>query len=480
MHGMSSPSSLNAKENVMQLEKAHSNRHREVKVLQEENNRLLSQVTDLKHQLCRLETNKIEMEASLSQLKQELSESMKKLSKNTSAVEVNHQYCNSLEKVHTCFSQNLDWLTGSEKQTKTLKTDLSSSATSDVTIKHLEETVQRMLMEKTQLERAAQNQSFKLRTLEKQANEALKERIQLQELISNLQSSKFSLEEQLSIVKQKDSTLSHEGLEYQALWEKEVKKCSKFGLRLSELEKEKEQLSSKVETIKTKAKHIMEKKNVVETRLQDEMTRNSELHTEVSRLRTLVKTAKKKLRDKDMGEEKSREDVQGLLNKETQLRHQLEMDYGDLVKEVASLKRSLVDRQRTEEELRSHLEAAEREHSQVEERSRQQLQRKLDEVNRFFQTQNTSQKSLLSQMEHRIRELENQVSKNRCSEQDSIRHLDITQTELQRYRSMYSEERHVRKSLAAKLQQTDSRLSEAKLLLNELVSSPQLVGSRRH
>uniref|UniRef100_A0AAV2KWB3 VWFC domain-containing protein n=1 Tax=Knipowitschia caucasica TaxID=637954 RepID=A0AAV2KWB3_KNICA len=171
----------------------------------------------------------------------------------------------------------------------------------------------------------------------------------------------------------------------------------------------------------------MEKKNVVETRLQDEMTRNSELHTEVSRMRTLVKTAKKKLRDKDMGEEKSREDVQALLNKETQLRHQLEMDYGDL---VASLKRSLVDRQRTEEELRSHLEAAEREHSQVEERSRQQLQRKLDEVNRSFQTQNTSQKSLLSQMEHRIRELEDQVSKNRCSEQDSIRHLDITQTEL--------------------------------------------------
>lgn len=345
----------------------------------------------------------------------------------------------------------------------------------------------------------------------------------LEDLVTNLQSSKMTLEDQLSREVQKQSMLSHTAQDSQALWEEELKSRSKLGLRLAELEKEKGELSTQMETEKKKAKKIAEQKKAVDTRLDQEMKRNTELQKEMYRLRTLLKTAKKKLRDQDAGgaefgspmsslrvdagrhsqadgafgrmKEKV-DDLQVQLEREASRRSQLEKVNGDLKDQLASLKslsRSNEQLERSkrqlEEEvldLRRRMEASQLEQSQVEqyrreaeERARQEIQQKLEQVNLFLQSQAASQEALdqikatneanlRSQLEQKIREMEGELGRARTTQMDSLNQRDSTRTELERYRQLYSEELRLRKSLAAKLERANTRLAEANSkLLNE-------------
>uniref|UniRef100_H2L8Z5 Uncharacterized protein n=1 Tax=Oryzias latipes TaxID=8090 RepID=H2L8Z5_ORYLA len=147
--------------------------------------------------------------------------------------------------------------------------------------------------------------------------------------------------------------------------------------------------------------------------------------------------------------------------------------------------------------LRRRMEATQAEHSQVEqlrrdaeERIRQEVQHKLEQVNLFLQTHAASQEaldqiraaneaSLRSQLEQKIRELEAELGRARNSQQDSLTQRDSTRSELERFKQLHSEELRLRKSLSAKL---ESRLAEANSkLLNErsrsLISSNMANGS---
>ncbi|XP_026643949.1 ankyrin repeat domain-containing protein 26-like isoform X3 [Microtus ochrogaster] len=132
------------------------------------------------------------------------------------------------------------------------------------------------------------------------------------------------------------------------------------------------------------------------------------------------------------------------------------------------------------ESLRSHMEKNMVEHSQVqqyrrevEEQARQDLVEKLKQVNLFLQAQAASQENLeqlressnasvRSQMELRIKDLESQLSRMKSQE-------DFDKIELEKYKQLYQEELRVRKSLSSKLNKTNERLEEAstKLLLEE-------------
>lgn len=132
------------------------------------------------------------------------------------------------------------------------------------------------------------------------------------------------------------------------------------------------------------------------------------------------------------------------------------------------------------ESLRSHIEKNMVEHSQmqqyrreVEEQARQDLVEKLKQVNLFLQAQAASQENLeqlressnasvRSQMELRIKDLESQLSRMKSQE-------DFDKIELEKYKQLYQEELRVRKSLSSKLNKTNERLEEAstKLLLEE-------------
>ncbi|XP_040894532.1 ankyrin repeat domain-containing protein 26 isoform X2 [Toxotes jaculatrix] len=546
------------------LSKLRSDCEERVQLVEERNKELASKAADLRDQIYKLEEEKNERETSLRQLQQELADSLKKLSMSEASLEVNTRYRNDLEEEKARLLKDVDRLKGkleesedhyvqAERRINSLKSSLderekelttaaqklqealSASAASDTTIKQLEDAVQRLEIENARLEAAAKQQSNKIDALQKGAHEAamlsdcspgggvgiVDVRGHLEDLVTNLQSSKMTLEDQLSREVQKQSMLSHTAQDSQALWEEELKSRSKLGLRLAELEKEKGELSTQMEIEKKKAKKIAEQKKAVDSRLDQEMKRNTELQKEM--LRTLLKTAKKKLRDQDTGgaefgspmsslrmdqgrhsqaegsfgrmKEKV-DDLQVQLEKEVSRRSQLEKVNGELKDQLASLKsfsRSTDQLERSkrqlEEEvldLRRRMEAAQVEQSQVEqyrrdaeERVRQEIQQKLEQVNLFLQSQAASQEALdqikaaneanlRSQLEQKIRELEGELGRARATQQDSLSQRDSTRTELERYHQLYTEELRLRKSLAAKLERANSRLSEANSkLLNE-------------
>uniref|UniRef100_A0AAQ5ZWG2 DUF3496 domain-containing protein n=1 Tax=Amphiprion ocellaris TaxID=80972 RepID=A0AAQ5ZWG2_AMPOC len=168
--------------------------------------------------------------------------------------------------------------------------------------------------------------------------------------------------------------------------------------------------------------------------------------------------------------------------KEASLRSHLEKVNGDLKDQLASLNslnRSNDQLERSkrqlEEEvldLRRRMEATQVEQSHVEqyrrdaeERARQEVQQKLEQVNLFLQVksyhvwrQNTTIKD---------------SKRNRSPNKRIIQLVDSTRTELERYRQLYAEELRLRKSLAAKL---DRRLQHySKVCLSPLLSSTRLM-----
>ncbi|XP_024865994.1 ankyrin repeat domain-containing protein 26 isoform X8 [Kryptolebias marmoratus] len=527
------------------LSKLRSDSEERVQLIEDRNKELASKAADLRDQIYKLEEEKNERETSLRQLQQELADSLKKLSMSEASLEVNTRYRNDLEEEKTRLLKDLDRIKGkleeSEDQhvqaerhmialkssleerekelgaaAQKLQEALSASAASETTVRQLEEAVQKLEIENARLEAAAKQQSSKIDALQKGAQEAAMltgrspgggVRGHLEEVVTNLQSSKMTLEEQLNREVQKQSMLSHTAQDSQALWEEELKSRSKLGLRLAELEKEKGELTAQMEVEKKKAKKITEQKKAIDTRLDQEMKRNSELQKEMYRLRTLLKTAKKKLRDQEAGgaefaspmsslrmdqgrhRHSQADDLQEQLEKETYRRSQLERTNEELKVQIASMK-SLGhnsdhyerSKRQLEEEvlgLRRRLEAAQVEQSQVdqyrreaEEKARQEIQQKLEQVNLFLQSQAASQEaldqikaaneaSLRSQLEQKIRELEGDLGRARTTQQDSLNQRESTRTELERYQQLYTEEMRLRKSLTAKLERANSRLAEA-------------------
>ncbi|XP_048463863.1 ankyrin repeat domain-containing protein 26-like [Rhincodon typus] len=290
-------------------------------------------------------------------------------------------------------------------------------------------------------------------------------------------------------------------------------------------------LFGEVESERKKVKKLVEFKRSVETRLAQEMKRNNELQKELSRIRTLLKTTKKKLKDYENGQivsqlggiqEQNHEHTESettlnrLKTKIEELSQQLETEAAkgrhlestnqELSAQVASMKflqksqdRLEKRKHQLEEEVvslkhqietnlmnYSHIEQYKRE---VEEHARKEIKQKLEEVNLFLQTQQASQEALeqlratnestiRSQLEQRIKDLELELSKLRTSQQDSINLKDSAQLELERYKELYSEELKLRKSLAAKLDRSNERLAETNTkLLNERQRSKSLIAT---
>ncbi|KAJ7998227.1 hypothetical protein DPEC_G00220400 [Dallia pectoralis] len=553
------------------LAKLRSDSEERVQLVEERSKELATKAADLRDQVYKLEEEKNERETSLRQLQQELADSLKKLSMSEASLEVNTRYRNDLEEEKARLLKDMDRLKGKLEETEdqhvkaercinALKSDLVEkdhevaaasrkmqevllkSAGSDTIIKQLEEAVQSMEIKNAKLEAAAKHQTNRIEALQKEVQDfahppdstARGVRNHLEDLVTGLEGSKMTLEEQLSLEVQKQSMLSHNAQDSHTLWEEELKSRSKLGLRMAELEKEKADLSGQIELERKKARKIVDQKKSVDTRLDQEMKRNTELQKEMYRLRALVKTAKKKLLEQDMagadwgspirstrGEMDHRQteasisrmkdkmdDLSVQLQKETSRCSHLEGVNKELKEQLASFKNLGRSNERLER-CKKHLEEelfglrrqvesgvmdqskADQYRCDAEERARQEIRQKLEEVNLFLQTQAASQEaldqikaaseaSLRSTLEQRIRELEGELGRARSSQQlqDSMNLRDSTHTELERYRELYMEELHLRKSLAAKLERSNERLADANgKLLNERHRSKSLIAS---
>ncbi|XP_035391115.1 ankyrin repeat domain-containing protein 26 isoform X6 [Electrophorus electricus] len=541
-----------------------------VQLVEERSKELAAKNAELREQNYRLEQEKAERESSLRQLQQELADSLKKLSMCEASLEVNTRYRSDLEEEKARTQKDMDRLKGklqeseelyiqAERRVNNLKGSLddkerdvinigqklqealAGTANTDQTIKQLEEAMQRLEIENARLEAAAKQQTSRIEVLQKEAQEATvpsdsspggRVRHRFEDLVTNLQSSKMTLEDQLSREMQKQNVLSHNAHDSQALWEEELKSRSRIGLRLAELEKQKGELSNQVELEKKKTKKMAEQKKAVDTRLEQEMKRNTELQKEMYRLRTLVKTAKKKLREQAGGELDSPvgslrvelghrhseaegaitrmkakvDDLQGQLEREALRCFRQEEVNRELKEQLGALRslgRSHEQLERSKRQLENEVVAlrrqaeagvmdqsqAEQYRREMEERARQEIRHKLEEVNIFLQTQAASQEALeqmkaaneASQrvhLEQRIRELEGDLSRVRTAQHDSLVQRDSSRTELERYQELYTEELKLRKSLSAKLERSNERLAETNAkLLSERQRSKSILSS---
>ncbi|XP_078530457.1 ankyrin repeat domain-containing protein 26 isoform X9 [Lissotriton helveticus] len=541
--------------------KLRDDTEKKVNMVEERNKELITKTNDLREQIYKIETEKVAREAELRKVQQELVDALKKLSMSEASLEVTTQNRNSLEEeklrlqteieklkckmqeteeIHIqserCIHDLKNMLDDKEREVIAVSQKFHEISTvtsgTEKTVKQLEEHVQMLEIENARLEATMKQQIGKIEILQKEQQESVSIRTRLEDLITNLQSTKIGLEEQLNHQVHHQTVLSQTAKDSHNLWEEELKSRSRLGVRLAQLDREKADLAEQVESERKKVKKVLDMKRSLETRLEQEMKRNTELLKEGNAMKKLLKSAKKKLKEHENGEVGSQfntvsgelknnhyeaenqmtrlkakiDDLSQNLEMESAKCIQLESMNRDLREQLSSVKflhknhdRLEKSKRQLEEEvanLKRHVETNMTDHNQmgqykreIEERARQEIRQKLEEVNMFLQTQAASQEtleqiratndaSLRNQMEHRIRDLESELSRIKSTQHDSMCQKESTQSELDRYKDLYSEEIKVRKSLAAKLDRANERLAEANAkLLNERQRSKSLLAN---
>ncbi|XP_058388591.1 ankyrin repeat domain-containing protein 26 isoform X18 [Diceros bicornis minor] len=395
-------------------------------MLEERNKELMDECNHLKERMYQYENEKAEREVVVRQLQQELADTLKKQSMSEASLEVTSRYRISLE-----------------DETQDLKKKLGQI--------------------RNQLQEAQDRHIEAVRCAEKTQDHVQKLEIENAKL-------KVTIKKQTGKIEQLQKNL----------------------LGTSSSEDEKEQL-----------KKFTELKQSLEYSLDQEMKKNSELEKEITGFKKLLKMTRKKLNEYENGELSFQGDLKTNqiemdiqinmlkhkiddltakletasskcvhLDAEKQVLQQELLSMKAIQKKCEKLEKSKRKLEQEVVNLRSHIEMNMVEHSQVEqykweieERARQDIVEKLKEVNLFLQTQAAAQEnleqlrennnaSIRSQMEHRIKDLESELSKMKISQED------FNKTELEKYKQLYLEESKVRKSLENKLNKTNERLAE--------------------
>ncbi|KAG8577529.1 hypothetical protein GDO81_010210 [Engystomops pustulosus] len=536
--------------------KLRADTERQVHIVEERNKDLITKSNELREQIYKLETEKVDRESTIRQLQQELADALKKLSMSEASLEVITRYRNDLEeekqqlqreleKFRTKLQDLEDQFVQSERRNHQLKNALddkeremisaiqkvqefSASATdSEKAIKQLEEHIQKLEIENARIEATAKQQAGQIESLQKELLESISIRNRLEDLVTNLQSSKIGLEEKLNQNVHKQSALSQSAHDSQNLWEAELKSRSQIGVRLAEFEGLNANLSDQLTVEKKKLKRLADQKKSIEERYDQEMKRNNKLQHEVTELKKLLKTAKKKIKDYE-GSEPRRglkegsknyetdsdvlqmkqkiEELSSQMERESRRYIELESANRDLQEEVSTNKKLYKNieklergkRQLEEElsELKRCIDSSKRSQSyldlykkEVDERGRQELRHQLEEVNLFLQAHAASQDkleqmraesdaSIRSQMEHRIQDLESELHRLKNTQMENTSERDSTKQELNRFKELFAEEQKARKSLTSKLERANERLTEANSkLLNERQRNKSLIAS---
>ncbi|XP_034983119.1 ankyrin repeat domain-containing protein 7 isoform X4 [Zootoca vivipara] len=478
-------------------------------------------------------------QGTIRQLKQELADSLKKQSMTEASLEVSTRYRIDLEEDKQHLQKEIDrikfklqesedhhlqserhihefknTLSDKEQKLQDLLAELTGAINSK---KQLEDHIQSLEIENAKLEATAVQQAGRIEILQKDLQNSVSIHSRLEELINGLQRAKVNLEEQLKQQVEKQTIFSATAQDTHSMWEEEVKSKSKLEARLSELEKEKTELMAQLEHERKKVKKLVELKRLVEARLEEEMKRNTELQKECSGAKKILKTAKKKIKEYESLESSSLTTIHGemknrfsdaemevsnlrtKLEAESARRVQVESTNCELRDQLSSMKLLERSKHQLEEEitnLKRHIQdnmmdlsQIEQYKREIEERARQDISQKLEQVNLFLQTQAASQEtmeqmratnyaSLRNQLENRIKDLECELAILRNRPQDNNLQKEAVHSELERYKTLYSEERKMRKSLGSKLDRANEKLTEASTkLLHERHKSKSLLAN---
>ncbi|NXK06278.1 ANR26 protein, partial [Herpetotheres cachinnans] len=414
--------------------KLRADTEKQVYLVEERNKDLNAKCTDLREQVFKYETDKVEREGMVRQLQQELADALKKQSMSEASLEVTTRHRSDLEedklrlqkeleKVKTKVRNICNYINKSESSSQKLQDLLLVSSGTNTTIKQLEEHVQR---ERKKVKKLVELK----RPVELRLDQEMKRNLDLQ------------------------------------------KDCKRLKRLLSRATK--------------KLRVYEERGRLSQLNLQGEMkNRYSEMVIEVGRLRTKVDELSQQLEiesKKCMQLEAQNHDLREELSTMRGNHEKLEKSKCQLKEEVANLKHRL----ETNMVDHSQIEQYKRE---MEERAGQEIRQKLQEVNLFLQTQAASQDrleqirashhaSLRNQLKHRIRDLECELDRIKNTQQDSIFQKESTQAEVERYKDLYLEEVKIRRCLANKLERANERLAEANAkLLQERHRSKSLIAS---
>ncbi|NXR77486.1 ANR26 protein, partial [Pycnonotus jocosus] len=449
--------------------KLRADTEKQVYLVEERNKELNAKCVDLREQVFKYETDKIEREGMIRQLQQELADALKKQSMSEASLEVTTRYRSDLEE------------------------------------------------DKLRLQKELEKAKTKLREMEEKY-------LNSERCVRDL---KTALDE-----KEREATASAQKLQDQLLASSEtnttVKQLEEHVQQIEALQRDL-QASASCESERKKVKKLIELKRPVELRLDQEMRRNLELQKDFKRMKRLLSRATKKIRvyeETEMesqlnlkGEMKSRysemvSEVDRLRTKVAELSQQLDMESKksmqleaqnrDLREELSTLhgnceklEKSKCQLKEEVAKLQHRLETNMVDHSQIEqykrevdERAGQEIRQKLQEVNLFLQAQAASQDrlehirashhaSLRNQLKDRIRDLECELEKIKNTQQESTFPKECAQAEVEKYKELYQEEVKTRRCLAKKLErQANERLEEANAkLLRERHKSKSLITS---
>ncbi|KFQ98127.1 Ankyrin repeat domain-containing protein 26, partial [Nipponia nippon] len=447
--------------------KLRADTEKQVYLVEERNKELNAKCTDLREQVFKYETDKVEREGMVRQLQQELADALKKQSMSEASLEVTTRYRSDLEE------------------------------------------------DKLRLQKELEKVKNKLRELEE-------EHLQSEHCVRDLKAALDNKEREVIASSQKlqDLLLASSGTTTTV---KQLEEHAQRCYRSS-----KGRVFSVCESERKKVKKLVELKRPVELRLDQEMKRNIELQKDCKRLKRLLNRAMKKQRVYEERERESHLNLQGemknryseMVNEVGRLRTkvgelsqqleaeskkcmQLEAQNQDLREELSTmrgnhekLEKSRCQLKEEVANLKHRLETHMVDHSQIEqykremeERAGQEIRQKLQEVNLFLQTQAASQDrleeirashhaSLRNQLKHRIRDLECELDRIKNSQQDSMFQKESTQAEVEKYKELYQEEVKIRRGLANKLERANERLAEANAkLLQERHRSKSLIAS---
>ncbi|KFR17705.1 Ankyrin repeat domain-containing protein 26, partial [Opisthocomus hoazin] len=414
--------------------KLRADTEKQVYLVEERNKELNAKCTDLREQVFKYETDKVEREGTVRQLQQELADALKKQSMSEASLEVTTRYRSDLEEDKLRLQKELE-----KVKTKELKAALDN--------KEREVRASSQKMQDLLLTSAGTNTTIK--QLEEHVQ---RERKKVKKLVELKRPVELRLDQEM----ERNAELQKDYKRLKRLLSRATKKLRVYEERESQLN------------------------------LQGEMkNRYSEMVNEVGRLRTKVGELSQQLEaesKKCMQLEAQNQDLREKLSTMRGNHEKLEKSKCRLKEEVANLKHRL----ETNMVDHSQIEQYKRE---MEERARQEIRQKLQEVNLFLQSQAASQDrleqirashhaSLRNQLKHRIRDLECELDRMKNTQQDSIFQKESTQAEVERYRELYLEEVKIRRYLANKLERANKRLAEANAkLIQERHRSKSLITS---
>ncbi|XP_053778450.1 ankyrin repeat domain-containing protein 26 isoform X2 [Desmodus rotundus] len=389
-------------------------------MLNERNKELINECNHLKERMNQYENGKAERDAMVRQLQQELADTLKKQSMSEASLEVTSRYRMDLEEETQDLKQKLDQVRSQLQEAQ------DRYAAAERCAEETEEHLQKLEIENANLNVTIKEQSLKIEQLQTILSQD--EREQLKKYIELKQSLEYGLDQEMK----KNSELEKELIGFKKLLKITKRKLNEYenGERSfpGDLKPNQSEVDIQINMLKHKNDDLTAKLETASSKCQRLDEKNKCLQQELLSVKALQKKCEK------LKNEKKKWKQEGI-----NLKTHMEMNMVEF-SELEQYKRK------------------------IEERARQDIEEKLEEVNLFLQTQAASQEnleqlrehhnaSIRSQLELRIKDLESELSKIKISQNSK-------EINLEKYKQLYLEEIESRKSLANILNKTNERLAE--------------------